>query len=239
MDRLELYGHLRAIDPELGRVTAAISTGDIARDGAIIDPAGWDFTNYRRNPVVLWMHDDTGIPFARTTDLIAGDSELIATAQFDMEDPHGAMMFRKIENGYVNATSVRWLPKRTEVLKQQKAGSDELEYILVFREQELLEWSFVTVPADPKALIMRADGGAFDVRSYLPEEPKPEPVPPEEPEGDPDAEAKDEAERAVLAAVATVMAQRRSRPTIDATIVQRLAKATGKTEERIRQEIAG
>ena len=237
MERLELYGHLRAIDSELGRVTAAISTGDIARDGAIIDPAGWDFTNYRRNPVVLWMHDDTGVPFARTTDLIAGDSELIATAQFDMDDPHGAMMFRKIEQGFVNATSVRWLPKRTEVLKQDRDG--EVDYVLVFREQELLEWSFVTVPADPKALIMRADGAPFDARSYMPEEPKPAPEPaPTEPEGDPEADAQDEGERAAIAAVASAVALRRSRPSIDDMIVQRLAKATGKTEERIRQEIA-
>ena len=241
MERLQLYGYLRAIDSELGRVSAVISTGDIARDGAIIDPAGWDFTNYRRNPVVLWMHDDSGVPFARTTDIVAGDSELIATAQFDMEDPQGQAMFRKVEKGYINATSVRWLPKRTEVLKQENADR-EVDYILVFREQELLEWSFVTVPADPGALIMRADGSPFDLRSYLPVEPKPEPEPePLDPTTyapSADFEQRRLAERTTVAMAAAAVARRRARPSLDDILVRQLAKATGKTEERIRQELA-
>ena len=245
MDKLESFGYLRAVDAEAGRVTAIISTGDIARDGAIIDPKGWDFSNYDRNPVVLWMHDANAIPFARTIERVAGDKELIAKAQFDMEDARGAEMFRKVQGGFVNATSVRWLPRKTEVRKvgEKKAERD----VLVFLEQELLEWSFVTVPADPKALIMRADGWELDLSEYMP---VPDPIPDE-----PDAEAERLAEIASLERaaaqarareqaeiedeIAGYLARRMERPTVDDLIVRTLATTTGKTEERIRRELAG
>jgi len=166
MDRLESFGQLRDIDTENGRVSSVISTGDVARDGAIIEPAGWDFTFYDQNPVVLWMHNADTPPFARTIEHKTSKSKLSATAQFDLDDPFAITLLRKIDQGYVNATSVRWLPKKTEIRKVGK-GKDERE-VLVFVEQELLEWSFVTVPADPKALIVRADGQPLSLADYLP-----------------------------------------------------------------------
>ena len=254
--RLESFGYLRDVDAEAGRVTAIISTGDIARDGFIIDPAGWDFSNYDRNPVVLWMHDDSAVPFARTVEREAGEKKLTAVAEFDMDDPVGAEMFRKVKAGFVNATSVRWLPRKTEMVKVGK-GKDERE-VLVFREQELLEWSFVTIPADPKALIKRCDGGDVDLSDFLAEianapivDEDGNPIPDEEPEGEPEPEpvtmqavatqAQAYARDMALAedAVATYVALRAVRPTVDDLIVRTLATTTGKSEERIRRELAG
>ena len=320
MDRLETFGHLRDVDPDAKRVTAVISTGDIARDGAIIDPKGWVFDNYQHNPVILWQHDANAMPFARTVDLQAGEKELLARAEFDLDDPVGAAVFRKIEAGYINATSVRWLPLETEVKKtgEGKAARE----VLIFKRQELLEWSFVTIPADPKALIMRADGGAVDLLDFIGEADDPErPYPNEHAcrlrdpsDFQPDSfrrvrrehkgksydcimgrlkgestmteqayrYPKDDWEAATAKAhceehkgnfepaasqaadngceggdwedtqatvsgpdlkpisdrLITYLAQRLERPSIDELIVVGLSKATGKTEERIRQELA-
>ena len=247
MDKLESFGYLRDVDAEAGRVTAIISTGDIARDGAIIDPKGWDFSNYDRNPVVLWMHDANAIPFARTIERVAGDKELIAKAQFDMEDARGAEMFRKIQGGFVNSTSVRWLPRKTEVRKvgEKKAERD----VLVFLEQELLEWSFVTVPADPKALIMRAEGGALDLSEYMPKRDIDFKVTVDFGGVEAAARAAESTRAAAQARageqaqiedeIADYLARRMERPTVDDLIVRTLATTTGKTEERIRRELAG
>ena len=302
MDRLESFGQLRDIDLEQGRVTAVISTGDIARDGAIIDPAGWRFENYDRNPIVLWMHDATLMPFARTIDHIPTDSELIARAQFDPDDAFGQRLLAKIAGGYISATSVRWLPLKTEVRKIGEGK--EARDVLVFTEQELLEWSFVTVPADPKALILRGDGSPFAVEEYIGEADDARPFANEHScrlrdPGDfqPNSfrrvnresggkrygvimgRLKGEtsmteqayrypkdvwnvtqarthcrshdgklfepaSEESVLEAqltgrVAAYVAQRMARPTVDDMVVAGLAKATGKTEERIRREMAG
>ncbi len=255
MDRLESFGLLREVDNEAHRVTAVISTGDVARDGAIIESAGWDFDNYNKNPVVLWMHDDGAMPFARTVDLMATDKELIARAEFDMEDPLGAIAFRKISNGFVNSTSVRWLPKKTEV--RTEGEGDDKHDILVFLEQELLEWSFVTIPADPSALIVRADGGAFSVADYR------------KPRLDLNldwlsdlspANFQEQAERLYkptnghksptdiktlekllvrhLERRAERSDRRSKRPDAEEMLVASLSKITGKSPERIRQEIA-
>lgn len=232
MDRLESYGYLRDAEAETGRVTAIISTGDIARDGAIIDPAGWDFSNYDRNPVVLWMHDAGAVPFARTIERFAGEKELVAKAQFDLEDPRGAEMFRKVTNGYVNATSVRWLPRQTEIRKIGE-GKEKRD-VLVFTEQELLEWSFVTIPSDPKALIMREDGGALDLRQWLTPDPDPEPRPVVN-----HARAIAVLEDEAVRHIEMFIERRLARPNVDDIITRALARVTGKTEERIRREMAG
>ena len=111
---LRSFGLLREINVEQGTVTSVIATDQVARDGAIIEPKGWDFSNYRLNPVVLWQHDDTAMPFARTAEgPFVTDKELIAKAQFDMEDPKAQEAVRKIAGGFINATSVRWLPTKT------------------------------------------------------------------------------------------------------------------------------
>ncbi len=164
-ERLESRGLVRKVDEAAMRVTSVISTGDVARDGAIIDPAGWDFTNYDKNPVVLWGHNDTVLPIARTVERHAGMDGLIATAEFDREDPEAVRLFGKVQRGFVNTASVRWLPKKTEVKRLADADGRERD-VLIFREQELLEWSFVTIPADVGAVVMRG-GAALDVAAFV------------------------------------------------------------------------
>lgn len=249
MDRLESFGHLRDVDGDAKRVTAVISTGDVARDGAIIEPGGWDFSNYDRNPVVLWMHDADTMPFARTVERMATDKELIARAEFDTDDPMGETVFRKISNGYINATSVRWLPKRWEMRK--RGEDDEEEEVMVFLEQELLEWSFVTIPADPGALILRADGMPFSIADYA-ERKAPVSlnlewlgdldlnlIPEIKPNGHAHANGNGGAEiEAVEALLRRHFERRNRRQDVDDMVVSALSRATGKTEERIRHEMA-
>lgn len=307
LDRLESFGLLRDVDSEAHKVTAVISTGDIARDGAIIDPSGWDFTNYDHNPVVLWMHNDEAMPFARTIERITTEKELIAKAQFDLEDPLGAIAFRKIQKGYINATSVRWLPRETEV--RTVGEGKEKRDVLVFTNQELLEWSFVTVGSDTGALIVRADGEKIDLRDFLPDEyrrkaeptlqfksepwmvcpecngiynsyyakclrchvaledrtpektdPLPRPTTSSKPsqhqaghcdkcglfhEGTPGPkpvepllEQGPSALQRITTRITSLLSRRLERPSTDDLIVLALMKATGKTEERIREEIS-
>ena len=170
LERLQSFGYVRDHSDD-GLVTAIITTGNIARDGAIISPGGWDFAHYDRNPVVLWQHDDSAMPVARMVDRTIGDSEIVARIQLDMEDPEGQRLHGKIKRGFVNATSVRWLPKETEV--RQIGEGKEKRDVLVFLRQEMLETSFVSIPADPGAMILRADGQPFDIDAFRVE---PEPV---------------------------------------------------------------
>lgn len=162
-ERLQTFGHVRTVDAENRRVTVVASTSNVARDGAIIEARGWDLSYYERNPVVLWAHNDRELPIARTVNSDLTDSELIQTHEF-ADHPAADQVFQAIRGGFVNATSVRWIPGETAI-RTMPSG----DRVLVFTNgHQLLETSYVPIPADPGALIVRADGSAFDRSPYLP-----------------------------------------------------------------------
>lgn len=253
-NRLESFGYLRGIDAEAMRITAVISTGDLARDDAIIDPAGWVLDDYQRNPVVLWGHDDGAMPLARTVDIQATPRELIAVAEFDRDDPDAVRLFRKVQNGFVNATSVRWLPLDAE-FREVNGRS-----VLVFLRVVLLEWSLVSIPADPGAVVVRADGGRLDIAAIARElapapAPDPETTPADPARTDAPAAAVDAAGRShapapepdPLAARRYALVERvlahamrpPAEPDITALVVAAIARRTGRSEERVRAMLAG
>lgn len=165
--RLQTFGLVRAIDEENRRVTVVAATGDIARDGAIIEVDGWDLRSYERNPVVLWAHNDRELPIARTVESRIEPNALVQVHQFDTH-PRAEEVFQSVKGGFVNATSVRWNPGETEM---RKVGN---RTVLVFtRGHELYETSYVPLPADPGAIVVRADGGALNIRDFAPQEAAP------------------------------------------------------------------
>ena len=173
VEALRSYGLIRRddIDESSHRVTAVISTEEIARDGAVIHQDGWDFTHYDRNPVVLFGHDDTSPPLARTVEHHVDAGKLIATAEFDAEDEGAMRIFSKIQRGYINATSVRWNPLTWEFRDGESDDDrgkrhEQAPQVLHFLTQEMLEFSFIPIPADPNALIVRADGAPLIVDDY-------------------------------------------------------------------------
>jgi len=164
---LQSLGRIRSVDVKKGTFEAVISSDAVARDDAIILTAGWQLDNFMRCPSILWGHDDLALPIGRALSVTKGEHELTAVGQIDLDDDHAAKIFRKLAKGFINATSVRWLPLKTET--RQLDGKD----VLTFVEQELLEFSLVSVPADPQALIMRAIQGhalgePIDVRTFRP-----------------------------------------------------------------------
>lgn len=153
-ERLQTFGLVRKIDEDNRRVTVVVSTGDLARDDAVIQQDGWEFANYDKNPVVLWAHDDRALPIAKAVPSLrqVTANELIETHEF-ADHPFADTVWNQVKGGFVSATSVRWLPGKTE-MKNVNGRS-----VLVFTKgHELLESSYVPIPADPGCLVVRADG---------------------------------------------------------------------------------
>ncbi len=171
-DRLESFGLVRKVEEETRQVTVVVSTGDIARDGAIIEQSGWNLTNYERNPVVLWGHNDRELPIARTIKTMVNEREMVQVHEFAAHR-RANEVFDLVKGGFVNATSVRWTPGQTEV---RKVGTGkEARQVLVFtRGHELLETSYVPIPADPGAMVVRADGSPLDLAAFIQPDPEPE-----------------------------------------------------------------
>jgi hypothetical protein len=130
-----------------GRFEVIISTGDIDRTGEVLDPKGWDIDFYKANPIVLWAHDYTQLPIGITDNIEIKDGKLIASGRFAPADANPfAQQVRKLYDlGFQRATSVGFIEK-------ERNGN-------IITKAELLEWSFVPVPANPFALSIMKNSG--------------------------------------------------------------------------------
>lgn len=133
----------KAAGDDAGTFEVIISTNNVDRQGESVDQNGWDLVNYKANPVVLFGHDYYSLPIGvcESIDLVEG--KLIAKGRFAPEDanPFAQQVRRLYDAKILRATSVGFIVKESN-------GP-------IITKAELLEFSFVPVPANPYALSMR------------------------------------------------------------------------------------
>jgi HK97 family phage prohead protease len=142
-----------------------ISTGAVDREQDRVSLSGWDLANYKRNPVVLWGHDASRLPIGRAFDVSIEGAGLKASVEFiPYETPEGGQfaeaVYRLAKTGFIAATSVGFRPLKWEYTQDQARGADDWFPGIDFEEQELVELSIVTVPANPEALIDAPPGSS-------------------------------------------------------------------------------
>ena len=128
----------------------SLSTYDIDRYGERIDPAGWDYERYMQNPVVEWAHR-YDIPAIGKMEGLAIDARgLYGIVKFNDKsfDPFGRSIEQRVKAGVICAGSVGFRVIEIEI----PAKNSGEEAALIFRKQELLEFSICNVPANPFAL---------------------------------------------------------------------------------------
>lgn len=115
------------------------STDSIDREGEIIEQGGWELDNYMKNPVILWAHDIQSLPIGKATSVKVEGDELIIEGIFAEKEgnPMAENVYQLFKAGIQTAVSVGFIPLERE-------GS-------VITKAELLELSFVPVPANPEA----------------------------------------------------------------------------------------
>lgn len=121
------------------------STATIDRQGDSVAQNGWELGSYMKNPVMLWAHDYTQLPVARAINLSIDPTKgLIGEAEFAPAagNPFAEQLKIMVEEGFVSALSVGFIPK-------ERQGN-------VITRSELLEISFVPVPANQEALMLAA-----------------------------------------------------------------------------------
>lgn len=124
-----------------GTFRMVISTDNIDRHGEVVSQDGWQTENYMKNAVVLWGHDSYSLPVGITdrllTEISGTNKSTIAEGRFAGHE--FAQTIRKMyDAGMVKASSVGFIPLEYDGNRITKA--------------ELLEWSFVSIPANPFAL---------------------------------------------------------------------------------------
>jgi len=126
-----------ASDEETGIFEVVITTEDTDRMGEVIMLDGWDIGYYMKNPVVLWGHDHYRMPVGVCLAIERRDGSLVARGKF-APSADGQELRRLYDLGIIRATSVGFIEK-------ERNGN-------VITKAELIEFSFVSVPANPMAL---------------------------------------------------------------------------------------
>lgn len=135
-----------------------ISTGIVDRERDTIAVAGWDLTQFLRNPVVLWGHDAESLPIGKALDVRVEGDALKATVRFiPAETPERGQfaeaVYQMARSGFLGATSVGFRPIKWDFTDDPERGSEDWFPGIDFQQQELVELSVVTVPANPEALM--------------------------------------------------------------------------------------
>ena len=128
------------------------------RYGDRVFPSGMDLGPYRMNPVLLWGHDSGAPPVGTGAVWVEGE-ELFLAPTLSTSDARAAQLAEQIAAGEIRAVSIGFLSH--ESAENEHGGVDHTR-------TELLEISFVSVPANPNAVRIKsmakintkAEGGA-------------------------------------------------------------------------------
>jgi len=112
---------------------------------------GWILKEYRKNPMFLWQHMSWDAPLGRAIRVgMNEEGELAFDIEFVPGDliPFADTALRLVLEKWMRACSVGFQPNKVERIEE---GEDAGVYIL--KENDLLELSLVSVPANPDALV--------------------------------------------------------------------------------------
>jgi HK97 family phage prohead protease len=142
---------------------AVASTEDEDRDKDIIRQDGWDLKNFKKNPMVPWSHDYWGIPIAKSlkTWVDKTTKKLLFKPQFDEDDDTSMKIFNKYRKGFLKSFSVGFRGLKFEYRNEDDPWFGGMEFL----QQELLEISAVTVPANPNATVLQ--NGVSNIQNML------------------------------------------------------------------------
>ena len=139
---------------ESGSAKFIASTSAVDRYGDVVDQSSWKLDNYKSNAVILLNHRQDMLPIGRATNVEIVNGQLEIDVEFDMDDELGKQVARKVEKGFLSAVSVGFSPKkamtRAELPEDHPAYTKEAG--MYFQENELLEVSVVTIPANAEAI---------------------------------------------------------------------------------------
>jgi HK97 family phage prohead protease len=116
----------------------------------IIVQGGWKLERFLSNPVILWMHNRRELPVGKGVDVLVTEGAL--EIEVDWAPLEFAQNVKTLYDGeFLNAVSVGFNPLKYSFMNN---GG------VLFEEQELLELSAVTIPANSDALALRSDESA-------------------------------------------------------------------------------
>ena len=144
----------------------------VDREGEVISIDGWDLNNFKKNPILLWSHNPFEPMIGRATNIrmrtVDGKKKLTFEPEFHGKTDLSRVVSDLVSEGWMKTVSVGFRP-------YERQGNK-------FTKQEMLEISFVNIPANPQATHLALSKGyamdeikkVFDGEIQEPVVPEPE-----------------------------------------------------------------
>jgi HK97 family phage prohead protease len=150
---------IKAFDPEKRSFDVVASTDTIDGHGDIVEQS-FDLKRYKKNPVVLWMHNSFGfldgsraedfLPIGRAENVKVTDGQLEARIILATADanPIAEKVFLLWQQKILRAVSIGFRPGK--VTREENNDTGKVTYRLA--NNELFEISVVAIPSNPDAV---------------------------------------------------------------------------------------
>jgi HK97 family phage prohead protease len=139
-----------------------LSDDSIDRDKERFDRSGWNLKEFKKNPVLQWSHDSSIPAIGKVINPKIKEDRLVGKIEFDIDDAFAQKIERKVRAGYISAGSVGFFPMQVEIPEDDKSDLQ-----LIYRKQELREFSICNVPANPNALVEQPEKDAKQDKPFL------------------------------------------------------------------------
>ena len=145
----KIYTNFNATIKDLGegKLEAIVSTDDVDRHGEIVDIDGISLDNYEKNPVVMWAHDYSLPPIAKTLEIkkVKKGKKMLLVAVMEFATTISDLareVYNLYKGGFLNTFSIGFIPDYDAIQENR------------YLKSELLEYSAVPIPANPNALLL-------------------------------------------------------------------------------------
>jgi HK97 family phage prohead protease len=129
---------LKGIDEKNRTIKGIVASDGLEdRHGEKLSPEGWIINDH---VPFLWGHDYSSLPVGKSTSEVVKNGQLIIDGFLSKKYDFAGDLFDLITEGIVDKVSVGFIPKEYD-----ESGD------YTFSKQELIELSFVNVPANPRA----------------------------------------------------------------------------------------
>jgi HK97 family phage prohead protease len=146
-----------------------VSTRRMDRDFEIVEPSGIELDDYRLNPIVLFGHDHDR-PVGKALWVKADQDGLIAKTQY-VTRPDGYQgewlpdfVWGMVQQNVLTGKSIGFLPLEVREPEPAEVGAQPSLQAVITRSL-LLEYSVVSVPANPAALV-ESIGKGMDLSAW-------------------------------------------------------------------------
>ena len=128
---------------------------------------GIDLKNFKRNPIMLWNHTrgwndskDVVLPIGKWKNIRVENKQLIADAEFDMEDKFAAEIARKVEKGIINMVSIGIVSNEESDLSEHIIQGQTRKTIT---KCTLREVSIVDIGSNANAVVLFDENGNVEL----------------------------------------------------------------------------